>query len=280
MPEDDFLIPRRSRSPEPEVGAHPKPTDAARGPRIDPKVLEERRRRKETLAPQPKTIDSSKDEPWRYLDRRIGDAFSAFKEPMWTVGDTARWVAERTREAVDGLTIDEERLFEIVPEIHGALAAGDVGSWAHTPNNPVPQELPAETWTVYTLAIEDRNGLLFIVPVRSSGPPDDERALLDLRLNREQILLRWPDAQGKTPSPEVGTVGAEYRCRAWLTGLMKADPGNPQLKQRLHEEAKSRFPNLSDRGFQRAWDFAVRQSGAHSWSAPGRRTSRKIESPR
>ena len=93
--------------------------------RIDQSVLEERRRRKGALAQHPKTIDSHRH-PWSYLDRRIGNAFPAFEEPLWTLGDTARWIAERTREAVDGLSIDEERLFEIVPEIQRALAAGEV----------------------------------------------------------------------------------------------------------------------------------------------------------
>jgi hypothetical protein len=271
MPEDDFLIPRRGRSSAPEAETDPGPNATARGVSIDPKILEERRRRKETLAPQIKTVDSEKDEPWRYLDRRIGEAFSAFKEPMWTLGDAARWVAERTREAVDGLSIDEERLPEIVPEIHGALAAGDVRSRAHTPNDPVPHELPAETWAVYHLAVEECNGLLFIVPFRPSGSPDDEAVLLDLRLSREDILHRWPNAQGKTPSREVGTVGAEFRCRLWLTELMKADPDKPRPKEGLRKEAKSRFPKLGNRGFDRAWAAAVAQSGADRWSAPGRR---------
>lgn len=271
MTEDDFLIPRRSGSSAPEAGTNPRPDEAAQGVRIDPKVLEERRRRKQALAPQPKTIDSDKDEPWRYLDRRIGNAVSDFEKPTWTLCGTARWVAERTREAVDGQSIDEERLVEIVLEIHEALAAGDVRAWAHTPSDPVPRELPAETWEVYQLAIKEGNRLFFIVPIRPSGSPDDEQALLDLRLSREDILRRWPNAQGKTPSREVGTVGAEYRCRAWLTDLMKTNPYKPRPKQALREEAKKRFPNLGNRGFDRAWAAAVAQSGADRWSAPGPR---------
>jgi hypothetical protein len=143
---------------------------------------------------------------------------------MWTLGDTARWIAERTREAVDGLSIDEERLFEVVPEIQRALAAGEARAWAHTPNDPVPSQLPSETWAIYQLAIEERNGLLRIVPVLAGASPDDERALLDIRLSREDVLRRWPNDQGKTPSPGAGTIGAEYGCRLWLTNLMKTEP--------------------------------------------------------
>lgn len=224
------------------------------------------------MAPQPKTVDGEMDKPWRYMDRRIGDALPTFAEPMWTLGDTARWVAERTREAVDGWSIDEERLFEIVPEIQGALAAGEVRAWAHTPNDPVPRELPSETWAVYQLAIEERDDLLWIVPVLASASPDDERTLLNIRLSRDDVLLRWPNEQGSTPPHEVGTVAAEHRCRLWLLKLMKADPNNPRPKQALREEAKSRFPKLSNRGFERAWAAAISQSGADRWSAPGRRS--------
>jgi hypothetical protein len=138
------------------------------GVRIDQSVLEERRRRKRALAQHPKTIDNDRH-PWSFLDRRIGNAFPAFEEPLWTLGDTALWIVERTPEAVDGLSIDEERLFEIVPEIQRALAAGEVRVWAHTPNDPVPRELPNETWAVYQLAIEERDSLLRIVPVHASG---------------------------------------------------------------------------------------------------------------
>jgi hypothetical protein len=268
MPEDDVLIPRRAPSSAPEAGTNLEP-EAAQGVHIDPKVLEERRRRKEALTPHPKTVNHDQAS---YLDRRIGDAFPAFEESMWTLGDTARWIAERTREAVDGLSIDVERLFEIVPEIQGALAAGEVRAWAHTPNDPVPRELPIESWSVYQLAIEEGDGLLWIVAVRSSGSPDDEQVFIDLRLSRADVLRRWPDDQGNTPSPEVGTVEAEHRCRLWLTNLMKGNPDSPRPKQVLLKEAKSRFGKLSKRGFDRAWAVAISQSGADMWSAPGRRS--------
>jgi hypothetical protein len=61
MPEDDFLIPRRSRVSTPEGAANPRPTNGAQGNHIDPKVLEERRRRKEALAPHPKTVDAENE---------------------------------------------------------------------------------------------------------------------------------------------------------------------------------------------------------------------------
>ena len=57
MPEDDFLIPRRSDSSAPEAETSLGP-EAVQGVRIDQSVLEERRRRKRALAQHPKTIDN------------------------------------------------------------------------------------------------------------------------------------------------------------------------------------------------------------------------------
>jgi hypothetical protein len=269
MPQDDFFIPRRSYLGAEAETDHP-PSEVAQGVRIDPLILEERLRRKRALAPQPKTVDNDGC-PWSQLDRRIGDAFPAFEERMWTLGETARWVTARTREAVNGWSIDDERLPEIVVEIQAALAAGEVRAWAHTPSDPLPRELPTETWAIYQLAIEERHGLLRIIPVQSRSP-DDAPVFLDMRLNREDVLRRWPDDQEKTPSAKVGTVGAEHGCRIWLANLIKAKLHNPQPKHTLRKEAKGRFPTLSDRGFDRAWTAAISETGAVRWSAPGRRS--------
>jgi len=272
MSDYDFLIPRRNRMSEPEADADSAPGEEAQGIQIDPRVLEERRRRKEALMSQPKTIHDDPDQPWRYVDRRIGDAFPCFDEPMWTLCDTARWVTERSREAVDGWTIDEKRLFEIVPEIQSALAAGEVRTWAHTANDPVPRELPRETWAVYQLVIEERDSLLRIIPVRASGSPSDEPMLLDLLLSREDVLRRWPNAEANKQPRKLGTIASENACRLWLVNLMKTNPNNPRRKEAMREEAEERFPNIGKRGFDRAWAAATKEAAAEKWSAPGRRS--------
>jgi glycine/D-amino acid oxidase-like deaminating enzyme len=157
------------------------------------------------------------------------------------------------------MTIDEEALPEIVVEIRKALASGEVRAWAHTPNDPVPRELPSETWAVYQLAIEERDRLLFIVPFGCSGPPGDEPVLLDLLLSREDVLRRWPDAEASKPPRKVGTIASENACRLWLVKLMKTNPDKPRPKEAMRHEAKERFPELGKRGFDRAWAAAIGQ---------------------
>ena len=269
MPDFDFLIPRRSYSsaPEAEIMA----PAAVQGVRIDPTVIEERQRRKRALAQHPKTALHD-EEPWSYLDRRFGTGFSTFDESTWMLCDTARWVAERTREAVDGVSIDEERLPDIVTEIQSALTAGEVRAFAHTPNDPVPRELPSMTWAVYQLAIEEQDSLLRIIPLRASGSPSDEPVLLDLFVIREDVLRRWPDAEASTQPVKPGTIGSENACRLWLVGLMKTHPNNPRPKEASRQEAEERYPNLGKRGFDRAWSAAIKETAAEKWSAPGRRS--------
>jgi hypothetical protein len=272
MSDDDFLIPRHYPMSETEADTSSLPEQQAQGLRIDPRVSEERCRRKKSLMSQPKTIHDDPDQPWSHVDRRIGDAFPCFDEPMWTLGATARWVAERTREAVDGWSIDQEQLFEVVPEIQIALAAGEVRTWAHTTHDPVPRELPRETWAVYQLAIEERDGLLRIIPVRATGSPSDEPVLLDLLLGREGVLHRWPDPEASTHPRDLGTIASENACRLWLVDLMKTNPHNPRSKEAVRQEAKERFTNLGKRGFDRAWAAAIKETMAEKWSAPGRRS--------
>jgi hypothetical protein len=181
-------------------------------------------------------------------------------------------VIERTPRAVNGLSIDAEKLFEVLPEIHAALSTGDILAFAHTRNDPVPSELPAETWSVYELAVEEKSGLIRIFPLRSSSS-DYEQHLLNVRIKREGVLQRWPAASSPgATSVQPTTIGAENQCRRWLAATMKKAPTQPKAKAVLREEALRKFPGLAKRSFDRAWSAAVRETSAHKWGAPGRRS--------
>jgi hypothetical protein len=260
LQDDDWMFPRRLHTAQAEG-----PNDPPEKPnfQIDPKFLRQRELRKQKLSPLP----NSPAEPWLDVDRSIARSLPAFSDRMWTLGDTARWVIERTSEAVNGLSIDEERLFEILPEIHAALSAGEVSVFANTNHDPIPRELPAETWSTYQLAVEERNGLIRVFPVS----PSDEEHLLNVRLKREAVLQRWPPASGAPTPIQPTTMGAENQCRRWLVEMMKTARTQPRPKQAVCEEALAKFPGLSKRGFGRAWDAAVREANAQAWRASGRR---------
>jgi hypothetical protein len=264
MNDDDWMVPRHLHTGEAE---EPDEQPASGTLRIDPQFLRQRALRKQRLSPQPK----SAGEPWLHLDRSMARGLPGFADRMWTLGDTARWVIERTPEAVNGLSIDEYKLLEVLPEIHAALAAGEVSSFANTSHNPVPTELPAQTWSVYELVVEEKDGLVRIFPVCSSSS-EHEQHLLNVRVTRDDVLCTWP-TQSSTPiPPQPKTMAAENQCRRWLAAMMKTTPAQPRAKAVVREEALTKFRGLGKRGFDRAWDAAIRETNAEQWRAPGRRS--------
>ena len=264
MENDDWMIPRRLHAAQPEEIHEQLKKQAFT---IDPQFLRQRELRKQRLSPQP----SRKGDPWLDFDRSIARSYPAFGDRMWTLGDTARWMIERTVEAVDGISIDQEKLLEVLPEIHAAFCAGEVSIFANTENDPVPRELPSETWSVYQLVIEERDGLIRIFPMNSSSS-DYEQHLLNVRVKRDDVLQRWPARTEPRNLNRSTTVGAENQCRRWLAEMMKAAPSRPRPKDTVRREGLAKFSGLSKRGFDRAWDTAIRETNARSWGAPGRRS--------
>lgn len=69
--------------------------------------------------------------------------------------------------------------------------------------------------------------------------------------------------------PARNTIAAETKCKAWLTGKMRASPKvRPKSKINFRTEAQKQFRWLRGRAFERAWRAAIRETGA-DWSRPG-----------
>jgi len=178
--DDDILIPRRLHSTANCRDSNGEPADFA----IDPAMLERRRERKKSIRPQ--VSDSSVDvAPWKYIDRAAARV-PAFDEPMWTLGDVARWVVERTPSAVDGLSIDEEKLPDALTEIRAALLRDQIVAWSATTHEPVPRALPPATWSIYVFAFEEKHGLIYPHIVHASGSIDGQ-PLKDLRFKSVEV---------------------------------------------------------------------------------------------
>jgi hypothetical protein len=262
---DDILIPRRLHSP---ANRHD-PNGKTSGLTIDPAMLERRRKRRLALGQQPSNSVVS-EEPWRLVDDRMAARLPAFNDPMWTLGDVARWIVERTSQAVDGLSIDEEKLPEALTEIHDALVRAQITAWSATIQEPVPREHPSATWSIFEFGYEEKNGLLYTFTFRPSGSTD-ERPLKDLRFKSVEVRRHWPGAEPVPPPPT--TAAAQTECRRWLSHEMRASPDRPQAKSKVLAEAKKRFPKLSKRGFDRAWGDAISETGAQKWSKSGPRSA-------
>jgi hypothetical protein len=262
MQDDDWMLPRRLHVSQ---GEGPD-TPTGEGVSIDPQFLQRRALRKRRLGLFP--TKNNDERPWSDFDRSIARSFPSFGDQMWTLGDTARWVIERTPEAVNGLSVDEDKLFEALPEIQGAFVSGEIPVFGNTQNDPVPRELPVATWSIFDLAVEEKNGLVRIFP--SSSSANYEQQLFNIRVKRADVLERWPDRSDKPTGVQTTTAGAQNQCRLWLTDMMKKDPGRPRPKSEVRREALDKFQSLSGRGFDRAWDAAV--ANAPKWAAPGRRS--------
>src|SRR5215204_373647 len=65
-------------------------------------------------------------EAFAYLDGRHPLLGSSYEEPTWTLSSIIKWIAERTRDVVDGLSVDEEAAQIAVAELQNALECGEV----------------------------------------------------------------------------------------------------------------------------------------------------------
>lgn len=87
------------------------------------------------------------------------------------------------------------------------------------------------------------------------------------------IAQNWmlPDPLVEMASPKSGvksTSKAEADCEQWLVQLVRDGQKN-KSKSGYFTEAKGKFPRLSERGFNKAWDNAT--AGNEQWRRPGRR---------
>jgi len=75
----------------------------------------------------------------------------------------------------------------------------------------------------------------------------------------------------------VSTIAAERRLEAWLIEKMRANPHNPPGKIVIKQEAEAAGHRVSARAFLRAYANAVKAAGTPAWSAPGKKSKRRIE---
>ena len=127
MQDNDWMISGRLHSGQVEMPVQQAPNSKVR---VDSQLLQQRKLRLEGVPAQP--IVATNEELLSEIDRSMARNAPAFTERIWTVGDAARWVTKRTPEAVNGLSVDEEKLFEVLPEIHAAFLAGEVSTFATT----------------------------------------------------------------------------------------------------------------------------------------------------
>ena len=104
------------------------------------------------------------------------------------------------------------------------------------------------------------------------------RQLKDLKVQLNSTRAKAEKDATDGNATVVPTVKGEKDCQAWLTNLMKqANPEQP--KSAYWTEANKKF-TVSRRGFSRAWANAVVSAGNAAWQRPGRKSKRRIDTPK
>jgi hypothetical protein len=84
--------------------------------------------------------------------------------------------------------------------------------------------------------------------------------------------------EAELPGAAGTTIKAEKQCEAWLRNLM-ATGSSSMPKYQYQLEAIRQF-KISRRSFGRAWGNAVAATGNITWSLPGRKSKRRIDTPK
>jgi hypothetical protein len=162
------------------------------------------------------------------------------------------------------------------------LRAGRLVAWGREGSPVAPlRPIPADAWA--SLRLEH------VAEGRAQGPG---ARLFGLRVAPAAALQPAAPAgvpkagavaEPATMAPEhargASTIAAERRLEAWLVEKMRANPDNPPGKAVIRQEAEAAGHVVSARAFLRAYANAVKAAGAPAWSAPGRKSKRRIETP-
>ncbi len=115
-----------------------------------------------------------------------------------------------------------------------------------------------------------------------------EHTLRDVTLAGSDAGRVWrPANEGVAPNSDAApgvaraasTIAAEKRLEFWLVERMRASPYGPPGKGVVKAEAKADGHRVSVRAFSRAYANAVAAANAPAWSAPGRKSKRRIDMP-
>ena len=141
-------------------------------------------------------------------------------------------------------------LVKVLPPLHDQFDAMLLNSPSHIDCSPF---LDQEHWT------RSFNDKLYM---SGRGPA----AWTHLQVKKADVLSWWPK-----PEPTVKSEQDVYR---WLLDQMQQSPTiKTRSKAAIWAEAEPKFRPLSERQFNRAWDKAIAESGAHSWARAGRLSS-------
>jgi hypothetical protein len=138
------------------------------------------------------------------------------------------------------------------------------------------RQILASVWSDDAYYVNAERGYL-LVENPNSRDRDDA-----LTLRYRAVLLKKPGSitsatelheQGNSSvSSHIGSVpDARAACRAWLMGLMRENRMiRPKPKPTYRNDAREKWPELTDKDFIKSWEEAVEETGATAWAKAGR----------
>jgi hypothetical protein len=227
-----------------------------------------------------------------WLPKEVVAAVDAAFEDLKRHARRVHWVNARGREVdeIDPYSDFNRPLLRRVREAQDAaeaafitmLRAGRLVAWARQGSPLAPlRRIPADAWATLRLVHVEEG--------RAQGPG---ATLFGIHVAPAAALQ--PAAPASVPkaaaaaepatmAPEharvASTIAAERRLEAWLVERMRADPHHPPGKAVIRREAEAAGHVVSARAFLRAYATAVKVAGTPAWSAPGRKSKRRIETP-
>jgi len=213
-------------------------------------------------------------------NRRVESALEpAIKEVMqqrvddahWSLGMAVAWITYRNQQAV--INIKDGRWAPTkaaIRDLLSALRSGKLIAHGMFEGERIPHPIETAVWSTFEIVVKPMMfaGHMFlptsgtpVIIAQRMGPPQTQ--LLSATVPVAKLRKLWPAAKR--------TVAAETRCQEYLVTEMKRSLNRaPKPKRAFLAECQARFPDLSKRGFERAWASASKLTGA-AWRKPGRR---------
>ncbi len=216
------------------------------------------------------------------------DESSAWLRRIYRRNSDPRYVDDRSKHVSGEFDVDCRQLAakiiwlfqQITAEFLRKLLDGELTAWARSGSALAsPNEVPATAAKVLRVRLEDLRACT------AFGP---NVALFDIHVGRRTAtpLAAGPAATLQKGQPAsaarqraASTIAAEKSIERWLAARMRESPETPVSKSLLKQQARDAGLRFSERGFVRAHADAVKATGAVAWSAPGRKSTRRIDTP-
>lgn len=118
-------------------------------------------------------------------------------------------------------------------------------------------------------------------PIGEKGIPtldDGMFCLAHIEAVEQRVFRNAAVGAATSPETDGATIKGEKQCEMWLRSLMAA--GSPSKSKQEYQLEAMRLFKVSQRGFGRAWGNAAAEAGNAAWSAPGRKSKQRIDTPK